>query len=1519
MAEVVAILPDIDISYKDILNEKDDLDLLKDILDIWRSSVETMKEERRRHVRDAISKVYGNKDLWQLILAFAATPHTCKVKAHMTCDYNILNNVTTAKIHIRMELPKELHSNLWHQKQLSQLRLGQYDFIIPEQQYRGLEFTGSRRCVKATRNGEPNDPDLTYEILVHFKNLKDRRGTGIYGQNILYNWLFWKEMSPKFSNLYGYIMPILMKRIFPICKGPQFYVTLNGENVKELALTSREIGTKFVDGYGRKNLYNHEDGENYTVDGVGKRRIYNWRNDYVFSKEPMEDFWRTQFDEGKVAKSFTLSAPRIVFPDRDFTILDNRVYPLAKRDEIVGILDFNVVPFSPEIEESIQKKIRTDDLIAEVRDNAYLFELIMSYIAISHPIYVSSETHLLPARNYDQTPLPFAVISKRIYIDFWGATTRNLPYRQYLLNLLKLTVDDIKIPIAKSIEVEVEVKVYGDVIFLNGRYYKDPSWAQPKFKVGDEVQPWLAFGDKASFKIIKMDWCYITRSWLYTLPSGHGQFLENDLPPQSTTNNNRRPQPDSYREFQYDVFPRNVQTASALGPRVSGRGRKLLKDMDDISADVLAEVMKKLFPPCEQKRNCFFTIHQSKPVLVEPFSIKNGVKQFDPKDYVDYVNNGYRYYPGYFYDCVLGNIPKHRQYENRYKAVDNNVHTPTFWQQQSWQQPSSTCFYIQNNMTLPLTCCGKDGRYMSPTQPYDDTRELQRQLKTLIDAGKISPYKDDVIRKHEFKIICTMDYVCSPQPIVNKRKDEEFTKALHDFEHAIDDVVEEDGAWDPPETCMGYVLKICNAKSKEEVVKEVNKFNTYIEGIGLSVDTISLFNTLKTLKLECLEMTQSWIEVNLHLSHPKYVFGEPDGVLPFGGDTGASKDGLSHEELHGSCGLLFKTIEPNRRSEQPKRTWIREKGQWKEDNPYFCYNTIASSDWPNTKKKIAKALSDICCCVLKTIPYKGELPNYDFWIKKLDKMNSNFLENVTDGYCDAHVGGFWKKKHLSGVKIGEMKAKVQLDVVHNPNRDYKDLRDASVKHILQPKRWRDLRDLSRGIKMKKKKRKKKMMKKVEKRQDLRRKLIYKILHTPPWDRYTVADANPKHVSHGRHGDAHDAIERTYDSASHQSQQMSLELIKQYEINIRSLEACVAKPSFYTVETLENRKQALERAKKILQNLRMHVSHGRGGNYHKHILRTYDSASHQSQQMHTPAKRQRTLQPGTIEALKEKPLRKIYIGSFVVPAGVESTCGIMTNMLQYLDIKSLCNVKRSSLIQQLSKEFGCDDLERVRDEALSLDYEGRRSINEMIFSHPARDLYYLIEKYKRAFPDGREVENIPTPIVCACEEGRMDDVELFMNLHPFHKYITNRDVNGYRDGMTLKDMVSQVGIDSDGYERTPLMKAAENEHFHVVQYLIEQGEADPNIANRYGSNALHYAVDNNNFVELIELLLAHMTIDSINKEDSWGETPLDDAYHRLQHSPSQACQEIIALLRLNGGIANKFDGNGLRIPPAYPGD
>ena len=68
-----------------------------------------------------------------------------------------------------------------------------------------------------------------------------------------------------------------------------------------------------------------------------------------------------------------------------------------------------------------------------------------------------------------------------------------------------------------------------------------------------------------------------------------------------------------------------------------------------------------------------------------------------------------------------------------------------------------------------------------------------------------------------------------------------------------------------------------------------------------------------------------------------------------------------------------------------------------------------------------------------------------------------------------------------------------------------------------------------------------------------------------------------------------------------------------------------------------------------------------------------------------------------------------------------------------------------------------------------------------------------------------------------------------------------------------------------------MAAAGYEYFQIVKYLIEQGEADPNIADSDGLNALHWAAYNNETTtDVIDLLLTHMSLDSINKTS--GKTP-----------------------------------------------
>ena len=64
----------------------------------------------------------------------------------------------------------------------------------------------------------------------------------------------------------------------------------------------------------------------------------------------------------------------------------------------------------------------------------------------------------------------------------------------------------------------------------------------------------------------------------------------------------------------------------------------------------------------------------------------------------------------------------------------------------------------------------------------------------------------------------------------------------------------------------------------------------------------------------------------------------------------------------------------------------------------------------------------------------------------------------------------------------------------------------------------------------------------------------------------------------------------------------------------------------------------------------------------------------------------------------------------------------------------------------------------------------------------------------------------------------------MNLRAF-SYVTNRDMNVYSDDMTLKEYASQ-GKDSSGINCTPLIAAVREEHFQVVQYLLEEQRADP---------------------------------------------------------------------------------------------
>ena len=271
-----------------------------------------------------------------------------------------------------------------------------------------------------------------------------------------------------------------------------------------------------------------------------------------------------------------------------------------------------------------------------------------------------------------------------------------------------------------------------------------------------------------------------------------------------------------------------------------------------------------------------------------------------------------------------------------------------------------------------------------------------------------------------------------------------------------------------------------------------------------------------------------------------------------------------------------------------------------------------------------------------------------------------------------------------------------------------------------------------------------------------------------------------------------------------------------------------------------------------------------------------------------------------------------VGSFVLLADAESGCGLFFIILTHLDVKSLCNVKRSSLIQQFGKKFQCNDFERIREIAIKMNYQGTMSINEILISHPAKRLYKMIQVYRKEFPNallGSIYENnIPIPFVCACQHGRLADIKLFVEFYSFHKYITNRDANGYKDGLLLRDYVNQVGISSGGGDYTPLGVAVTSQHFDVCKYLIEQGGADPNVTDKNSWNALHQAVFwSEKSTDIVKLLMCYMSVDEINKETMPGKMTALDWLYECNNSAIR--QDLADLLRLKGAKSNHYDQQG----------
>ena len=176
---------------------------------------------------------------------------------------------------------------------------------------------------------------------------------------------------------------------------------------------------------------------------------------------------------------------------------------------------------------------------------------------------------------------------------------------------------------------------------------------------------------------------------------------------------------------------------------------------------------------------------------------------------------------------------------------------------------------------------------------------------------------------------------------------------------------------------------------------------------------------------------------------------------------------------------------------------------------------------------------------------------------------------------------------------------------------------------------------------------------------------------------------------------------------------------------------------------------------------------------------------------------------------------------------------------------------------------------------------------------------LKKKYENECPRG-------TALVCACEKGRLEDVRVL---------VENHDVEN--TGMSVDEMVSKEGKDSDFNSITPLHKAAGKGQLEIIQYLVKTCPTVDLIGgtkSKYGCNSLHYAACCKN-VQTLEFLIDNYNGDIkniINQEtSSGGTTPLDYAY-RWNHFYSVR-EDIGYLLRKYGAKSNVWDKNGNQIP------
>ncbi|XP_067654247.1 ankyrin repeat domain-containing protein 50-like [Haliotis asinina] len=140
-------------------------------------------------------------------------------------------------------------------------------------------------------------------------------------------------------------------------------------------------------------------------------------------------------------------------------------------------------------------------------------------------------------------------------------------------------------------------------------------------------------------------------------------------------------------------------------------------------------------------------------------------------------------------------------------------------------------------------------------------------------------------------------------------------------------------------------------------------------------------------------------------------------------------------------------------------------------------------------------------------------------------------------------------------------------------------------------------------------------------------------------------------------------------------------------------------------------------------------------------------------------------------------------------------------------------------------------------------------------------------------------NSRTPVMRAAGNGHSDVVEFLVGRGADLSLRTRGGDNalhlacygGHLETVTLILSLNVMDINSKGqYSRTPVMKAAENGHRDVVEFLVGRG-ADVSLVDRDGDNVLHLACRSGD-VETVKLILSLNAMD-VNSRGRYSMTPV----------------------------------------------